>query len=103
MGVVRTTNQRPQNRHIVRKARVTDATEGMPEPIEGRPTERVDSRELLQKLERELSGRARSPSDQLEVEVTTVRERPGTNPGAKIPMKMSPARLAHTMRRGGAA
>lgn len=95
MGVVvRNGKPRSQNRHIVRKA-AADANDGIPEPIEGRQTERVDSRELLAKLEQEINGpRARSPSDlEAMLEVTVVA------PSSSVPKAAAPARLAHTMRR----
>src|SRR5207302_4069073 len=54
---------RTQNRHVVRKPTSSEA-DAVPEPIEGRATERVDSRVLLQQLEQELNApRAKSPSD----------------------------------------
>jgi hypothetical protein len=115
MGVVRTGNgngqPRTQNRHVVRKQTSSESsgTDGVPEVIEGRPTERVDSRVLLTKLEAELNGRASSSSENLEVEVTTVRHRPESEPPIVtkvhkvIPSKMAaPSKLAHTMRRAGA-
>lgn len=98
MGVVvRNGPPRSQNRHVVRKP-ATEANDAIPQPIEGRQTERVDSRELLAKLEQELNSptRAKSPSDleaMLEFE----------SADAKTVVKpVSPARLAHTLRRPGA-
>ena len=89
MGVVRTgqsSHQRSQNLHIVRKAEPA-AHDGVPEVIEGRATERVDSRMLLTQLEEGFEAEA------------TVTNRPALPPVAEPPKPTS--KLAHTLRRAG--
>lgn len=99
MGVVVRNGPRPQNRHVVRKP-AADAADAIPEPIEGRQTERVDSRELLAKLEQELNApRAKSPSDvEAMLEVTVVK---AISHESAVVKPVAPARLAHTLRRPG--
>lgn len=91
-AVARNGTPRSQNRHVVRKAVASD-NDGIPEPIEGRPTERVDTSELRTLLEKH---RLPAPAESLEIEVTRVRERAPSEPPSN---KLSTARLAHTLKR----